>query len=63
MGDYYNIPPEPSHLQVEEPQLSQAVLVEEVLQLSDHLHGPPLDPLQQLHVLVLEAPELDTVLR
>jgi len=31
-----------------------------VLQPSDHLHGPPLDPLQQLHVLlVLWAPELD----
>jgi len=37
--------------------------IEEALQPSDHLHGPPLDPLQQLHVLlVLRAPELDEVL-
>ncbi|KAK4817103.1 hypothetical protein QYF61_027966 [Mycteria americana] len=30
----------------------------------DHFHGPPLDPLQQLHVLlVLRAPDLDAVLQ
>jgi len=35
-----------------------------VLQPSDHLCGPPLDPLQQLHVLlVLRAPELDAGLQ
>ncbi|KAK4826723.1 LOW QUALITY PROTEIN: hypothetical protein QYF61_010976 [Mycteria americana] len=48
----------------EQPQLSQPVLIGEVLQLSDHFRGPPLDPLQQLHVLlVLRAPELDAVLQ
>ncbi|KAK4823325.1 LOW QUALITY PROTEIN: hypothetical protein QYF61_000927 [Mycteria americana] len=36
----------------------------EVLQPLDHFCGPPLDLLQQLHVLlVLRAPELDTVLQ
>jgi len=35
----------------------------EVLQSSDHLCGPPLGPLQQLSVLVLRAPELDTILQ
>ncbi|KAK4816937.1 hypothetical protein QYF61_025433 [Mycteria americana] len=43
---------------------SQPVLVGEVLQPSDHFRGPPLDPLQQLHVLpVLRAPELDAALQ
>ena len=60
----YKVSSEPSLLQAEEPQYSQAVLIGEVLQPSDHLHGPPLDPLQQLHVLlVLGAPELDAVLQ
>ncbi|KAK4807099.1 hypothetical protein QYF61_018440 [Mycteria americana] len=36
----------------------------EVLQPSDRFHGPPLDPLQQVHVfLVLGTPELDAVLQ
>ncbi|KAK4832298.1 LOW QUALITY PROTEIN: hypothetical protein QYF61_021697 [Mycteria americana] len=48
----------------EQPQLSQPVLIGEVLQPSDYFHGPPLDLLQQLHVLlVLRAPELDAVLQ
>ncbi|KAK4826265.1 hypothetical protein QYF61_006712 [Mycteria americana] len=48
----------------EQPQLSQPVLVGEVLQPSDHFRGPPLDSLQQLHVLlVLRALELDAVLQ
>ncbi|KAK4832397.1 hypothetical protein QYF61_022532, partial [Mycteria americana] len=48
----------------EQPQLSQPVLVGEVLQPSDHFNGPPLDSLQQLHVLlVLRTPELDAVLQ
>ena len=35
-----------------------------MLQPSYHLHGPPLDPLQQLCILlVLGAPKLDTVLQ
>ncbi|KAK4824308.1 hypothetical protein QYF61_013053 [Mycteria americana] len=51
-------------VQAEQPQLSQPVLVGEVLQPSDHFRGPPLGPLQQLHVLlVLRAPELDAVLQ
>jgi len=45
-GSYSKVPPEPSLLQAEQPQLPQPVLVAEVLQLSDHLRGPPLDPLQ-----------------
>jgi len=51
---------EPSLLQAEEPQLPEPVVVGDVLQPSVHLHGPPLDLLQQLRVLVLGAPELDT---
>ncbi|KAK4815138.1 hypothetical protein QYF61_017579 [Mycteria americana] len=48
--------------EAEQPQLTQPVLVGEVLQPSDHFHVPPLDPLQQLYVLlVLRAPELDAV--
>ncbi|KAK4829738.1 hypothetical protein QYF61_006447 [Mycteria americana] len=42
---------------------SQPVFIGEVLQPSDHLHGPPLDLLQQVHVLMLGAPELNTVLQ
>ncbi|KAK4812466.1 LOW QUALITY PROTEIN: hypothetical protein QYF61_026459 [Mycteria americana] len=60
----YKVSPQPSLLQAEQPQLSQPVLVGEVLQPSHHFRGPPLDPLQQLHVLlVLRDPELDTVLQ
>ena len=55
---------EPSLLQAEEPQLSQPLLVEEVLQPSDHLRVPPLDVIQQVRVLlVLRAPEMDAVLQ
>ncbi|KAK4811312.1 LOW QUALITY PROTEIN: hypothetical protein QYF61_024448 [Mycteria americana] len=58
------VSPEPSLLQAEQLQLSQPVLVGEVFQPSDHFRGPPLDPLQQLHVFrVLRAPELDAVLQ
>ncbi|KAK4817241.1 hypothetical protein QYF61_005263 [Mycteria americana] len=47
----------------EQPQLSQPVFTGEVLQPSDHLCGPPLDSLQQVHVLLmLGTPELDAVL-
>ncbi|KAK4816932.1 hypothetical protein QYF61_025428 [Mycteria americana] len=39
-------------------------LTREVLQPPDHFCGPPLDPLQQVHVFpVLRAPELDAVLQ
>ena len=57
----YMVSSEPSLLQAEESHLSQPVLIGKVLQLSDHLCGPPLDLLQQLNVLlVLGALELDT---
>ncbi|KAK4817028.1 hypothetical protein QYF61_026034 [Mycteria americana] len=53
-----------SLLQAEQPQFSQPVFTGEVLQLSDHLRGPPLDPLQQVHAFpVLRTPELDAVLQ
>ncbi|PKU46357.1 rna-directed dna polymerase from mobile element jockey- hypothetical protein [Limosa lapponica baueri] len=43
---------------------SQPLLTGEVLQASDHLRGPPLDPFQQVHILpVLRTPELDAVLQ
>ena len=55
---------QPSPPQAEQAQLLRPVLTEEVLQPSDHVHGPPLDPLQQLHIFpVLGAPDLDTVLQ
>ena len=52
---------QPSLLQAEQAQLSQPVLIGEVLQPLDHFCSPPLDPLQQFNVLlVLRAPELNT---
>ncbi|KAK4819180.1 hypothetical protein QYF61_025995 [Mycteria americana] len=55
---------EPSLLQAEQPQLSQPFLTAEVFQPSDHLHVPPLDPLQQVDAcLVLRTPDLDAVLQ
>ena len=60
----YKVSPQSSLLHAEEPQFSQLFLIGEVLQPSDQLCGPPLDPLQQLHVLlVLRAPELDVGLQ
>ncbi|KAK4827202.1 hypothetical protein QYF61_015230 [Mycteria americana] len=60
----YKISPELSLLQAEQPQLSQPVFIGEVFQPSDHLRGPPLDWLQQVHVLLmLGAPELNTILQ
>lgn len=51
---------EPSLTEAEQLQLSQPVLVREVLHSSDHLCGPPLD---LLHIRpVLRAPELATAL-
>ena len=56
--------PEPFLLQAEQPQLSQSFLIAEMLQLSDHSCGLPLDLPQQLHVFpVLRAPEMDTGLQ
>ncbi|KAK4831083.1 hypothetical protein QYF61_015281 [Mycteria americana] len=58
------VSPEPSLLQAEQPQLSQPFLIGDVFHPSDHFCGPPLDPLQQVHVFpVLRAPELDAVLQ
>lgn len=48
----YEVSLEPPSLQAEQPQLSQPVLTAEVLQPSDHLRGPPLDPFQQVHVFL-----------
>ncbi|KAK4816463.1 hypothetical protein QYF61_017191 [Mycteria americana] len=43
---------------------SQPFLIGEVFHPPDHFRGPPLDPLQQVHVFpVLRAPELDAVLQ
>ncbi|GAB0205260.1 hypothetical protein GRJ2_002991600 [Grus japonensis] len=54
----------PGKVGAEQPQTPQPGLIGEVLQPSDHLHGPPLDSLQQLHVSpVLGTPDLDTVLQ
>jgi len=64
LGGCSKVSLQPSLLEAEQPQLSQLFVVGEVLQPLDHLCGPPLDPLQQLHVLlVLRAPELDAGLQ
>ena len=48
-----------SLLQAEPPQLSLPFLIGEVFQPLDHLCGPPLDPLQHIHVLlVLRTPDI-----
>ncbi|KAK4822675.1 hypothetical protein QYF61_019042 [Mycteria americana] len=60
----YKVSPEPSLLQAKQPQLSQPVFIGVVLQPSDHLCGPPLDSLQQVHVLLmLGTPEPNAVLQ
>ena len=43
--------PQPSLLQAKQAQLTQPVFIREVLQTSEHLRDPPLDPLQQLQNL------------
>lgn len=45
---YWKVSPQPSLLCSEWPQL-----IGEVLQPFDHLRGPPLDPLQQLHLFLV----------
>ncbi|KAJ7420830.1 Cohesin subunit SA-2 [Willisornis vidua] len=48
----------------ERPQCSQPVFIGEVFYSFVHLHDPPLDLLQQVHIiLMLGAPELDTALQ
>jgi len=44
------VSPEPSLLQAEQPQVSQSFLTGEVFHHSEHICGPPLDPIQQVHV-------------
>ena len=51
------VSPEPSLLQAKQAQFPQPFLIGEVLQPSDHLSGPPLDPLQELHVLPVLGPQ------
>ena len=58
----YKFSLQPALLQAEQPLLSQPFLIGEVFQTSDHFCGPRLDPIQQLHVLlVLRTPQLDTI--
>ena len=53
-----------SLLQAKQAQIPQPVFVGEVLQPSNRFYGPPLDPLQQLHIFpVLGALDLDAVLQ
>lgn len=55
---------QPSLLQAEQAQFPQPLFLGELLQPSNHPHGPLLDPLQQLHIfLALEAPDLNVVLQ
>ena len=63
-ASYNDVTSQPSLLQAEQAQLPQPVFVEEVLQPSDHLRAPSLDPLQQLLVFIaLGAPDMDVVLQ
>ena len=56
--------PEPPLLQAEESQLSQPLLVGQMLQALHCLRGPCLDFFQYIHLsLVLGSPELDTALQ
>ena len=59
----YKVSSKPYLLHAGQPQLSQPVFIGEVLQPSDCLHGPPLDLLQHIDVLVLGDLELDAVLQ
>ena len=64
MEGYSKVTPEPSLLQNEQAQLLQLAFIGEVLQPSNHLFGPPLEPLQKLHIFpVLVAQVLDATLQ
>jgi len=55
---------QPSLFQAEQAQFFLPFFIREVLQPSDHLHCPPLDPLQKPHIFpMLGAPGMDTVLQ
>jgi len=45
------VSPKPSLFLVEQAQLCQPSLIGEMLQTSSHLPGPPLNLLQQFHIL------------
>lgn len=63
LEDHSDVIPESSHFQAKQTQLSQLFFTREVLQPSEHIHSPPLELLQQLHIfLVLRAIGLDIVL-
>lgn len=52
----------PTLLQTEQAQIPQSFFINE--ELFDHIHGPLLDPLQQVHIfLMLDVPELKAVLQ
>ena len=54
---------QPSFFQAEQAQFLHPIFIE-LLQLSDQLHGPPLDTLQKLHIFpALRAPDLDAASR
>ena len=58
------VSPQPSLLRAEQPQLPQPFLIGEVFQPWDHFCGPPLDPLQHVHLFpMLRASELDAGLQ
>jgi len=49
-------------LQTEQAQFLQPILIGELL--SDHFHGPPVHPLQKLHLFpLLEAPDPGGILQ
>jgi len=61
--DHREVSLDPSTLQAKKAQFPQRFFVAEVLQPSDHLSGPPLDPFQDLcNFLVLGAPGPDAVI-
>ena len=55
---------EPSLLQAKQAQFPQPFFIGEVLQPSDHHSGPPLDLVQERHILpALGAPGLEVILQ
>ena len=58
------VSPQPSFPQTEQAQFPQPFLIGEGFQPLDHLHGPPLDPLQKLDVIcLLQASDMDAILQ